>query len=132
MCNLSSVIFERFERELNLKFLRREGSSARVFSLNTERADENLYSRIIEIIEDELRSLRNGEYQRMEISGGENVDSGIKQAEILRGVCYEIYCFNCLSMCYLRVLWERGLFYKREWISVDSDEILNSPWFLEE
>lgn len=132
MCNLSSVIFERFERELNLKFLRREGSSARVFSLNTERADENLYSRIIEIIEDELRSLRNGEYQRMEISGGENVDSGIKQAEILRGVCYEIYCFSCLSMCYLRVLWERGLFYKREWISVDSDEILNSPWFLEE
>lgn len=132
MCGLSSRIFERFEKELDLGFTKREGSSARALSLNTERADENLYSGIIEIIEDELRDLRNGEYQKMEISGGENIDSGIRQTEILRGICYEIYCFDCLSMYYLRVLWERGIFYQREWISVDMDEILNSPWFLED
>jgi|GEM_PF-2249280 hypothetical protein len=124
-------VFEEIKKRFSLPYLTKEEGLVRVFSINTNEASEELYSAILEIIEKELRGLKNGEYQKMEISKGENFDSGIKQTEILKGVCYEIYSFDTLTMCYLRVLWERGIFYKREWISVDADEMKKSPWFSE-
>lgn len=132
MCGIAERLFERLHNELQVEFSKRERGLVRTFSINTKNASEDLYSSILKIVEEVLSDVKNGEIQKMEICRGENIDSGVRQTEILRGVCYEIYCFDCFSMCYLRVLWERGLVYRREWISVDADEILKSPWFSEE
>ncbi len=72
---------------------------------------------------------KNGEIQTIDIQAGRNIDLGIEQTKILNGKFFEFYCYTCFSIAFIRILLEEGIYYKQRWISIDIDEILNTPWF---
>ena len=92
-----------------------------------------IFFEIVKLIETELTDTKKfyGEIQKIEIKKGENIDIGIKQVEIINGRYYELYCYKCYSLIFLRLWLEKGLAVSKNkiWISIDIDEILDTPWF---
>lgn len=86
---------------------------------------------IANFVEENLKEhlKEKGEIQITRISSGKNIDLGIKQANILDGRYFEIYCYKCFSIVFLRMWVEEGLYVKKSWISIDIDELLDTPWF---
>ncbi len=94
---------------------------------------EELYKDVAKAVEQGVRKLvlDCGEVQTLE-GHGENVDLGLKQTLLLQGRYFEVYCFNCYSVTFVRVHLEEGLTKDKrgqQWVSVDVDEVAKSPWF---
>jgi len=140
MCNLTENIFktvkERFNEDKRLKekfnIMMKKDKNCIVGSANIDvKADiKGFFNDVCRTVENVVKNV-NGEYQSVEIKHGKNVDLGIKQAEILEGRFFEVYCYKCLSIGFIRVWLEKGLYIKKSWISVDVDEILETLWFKE-
>lgn len=101
--------------------------------------EEELYRDVAAAVEASLREsvLDCGELQTLE-GRGENIDLGLKQALLGPGKWFEVYCFNCYSVTFVRVHLEEGLTMDKrgqKWMSVDVDESgtrsSRSLWFEE-
>ncbi|MDY6864375.1 MAG: hypothetical protein SVY15_00180 [Halobacteriota archaeon] len=143
MCDLTECIMDivkEFEGDSRLKeeFTQKIEKSSK-YTIGTtnlypgEGEEVGLFNDLVSRLEDYLKDRLNesGEVQILEISSGENIDIGIKQAEVLCGRLFEIYCYKCFSITFLRVWLEEGIFIKKRWISVDVDELTGTPWFNE-
>ncbi|MDY6966606.1 MAG: hypothetical protein SVM80_11700 [Halobacteriota archaeon] len=144
MCNLTEEIFclvkefeddTRVNEDFRIKIKRspgyiigttniypREGSEEELFLSIADRIKEHLIKHLKE----------SGEIQVLKVSSGENIDLGIKQARILDGRFFEMYCYKCFSIVFLRIWLEEGIFIKKRWVSVDVDELISTPWFKDE
>lgn len=96
---------------------------------------EELYRDVASAVEATVRRsvLDCGEVQTLE-GRGENVDLGLRQALLDPARYFEVYCFNCYSVTFVRVHVEEGLTKEKRgqrWISVDVDEVGKSLWFEE-
>jgi len=140
MCNLTENIFKnikiKFENDERLKekfnIMIKKDKNCIVGSANIDvKVDiKGFFNDVCLTVENVVKNV-NGEYQSVEIKEGENVDLGIKQAEILDGRFFEVYCYKCLSIGFIRIWLEKGLYIKKKWISVDVDENLKTLWFKE-
>jgi len=140
MCNLTENIFktvkERFEEDKRLKekfnIMIKKEKNCVVGSTNIDVKGgiKGFFNDVCLTVENVVKNV-NGEYQSAEIKEGENVDLGIKQAEILDGRFFEVYCYKCLSIAFVRIWLEKGLYIKKKWVSIDVDEILETLWFKE-
>lgn len=140
MCNLTENVFktvkERFKDDKRLKekfnVMIKKDKKYVIGSTNIDVKNdiEDFFNDVCLAVENTVKNV-NGEYQSVEIKYGENVDLGIKQAEILDGRFFEVYCYDCLSIAFVRVWMEKGLYIKKKWISVDVDENLKTLWFKE-
>lgn len=97
---------------------------------------EDMFRDVSNAIEKKMKEYFDdkGEVQVFSGGSGENIDIGVKQALIKNGKFFEIYCFNCYSLTFIRIWLEEGLIKTtrgKKWISIDVDEILDSPWFKE-
>ncbi|MEM1657960.1 MAG: hypothetical protein QXK94_02900 [Candidatus Jordarchaeales archaeon] len=72
---------------------------------------------------------RNGEVIECEVLRGRIIDGGEVWFHVLEGTVVEAYCFACESISFVRVLHEQDPRSGREWVSVDVDENLETPWF---
>jgi len=145
MCELTAYIFDQIEKEfkddirLDKSFKTRiEGISKYITgTTNIYPKKDNIDDFFVDIsnfIEKKLkeRLKKDGEIQITKISSGQNIDLGIKQANIIEGRYFEIYCYKCFSIVFLRIWLEEGIYVKKKWISVDVDELLETPWFKDE
>ena len=140
MCNLTENIFKnikiKFENDERLKekfnIMIKKDKNCIVGSANIDvKVDiKGFFNDVCLTVENVVKNV-NGEYQSVEIKHGKNVDLGLKQAEILEGRFFEVYCYKCLSIGFIRVWLEKRLYIKKSWISVDVDEILETLWFKE-
>ncbi|MEM2573105.1 MAG: hypothetical protein QXF77_01670 [Candidatus Jordarchaeales archaeon] len=73
----------------------------------------------------------DGEIIEYEVSEGRILDGGRVWFYVLEGFIVEAYCFTCKSISFARVLHERDPRKGDEWVSVDVDENLDTPWFNE-
>ncbi|MDY6958895.1 MAG: hypothetical protein SVK08_07020 [Halobacteriota archaeon] len=141
MCDLTEGIMGvvgEFEGDFRLKeaFKQRieKSSGYTIGTTNlypTEGQEVDLFNDLVSSLEDYLKDHLNekGEIQILRVSSGENIDIGIKQANVLCGRVFEMYCYKCFSITFLRVWLEEGIFIKKRWISVDVDELTETPWF---
>jgi hypothetical protein len=140
MCNITENIFktvkEEFSHDKRLKekfnVMIKKDKKYIIGSTNIDVKNdiEGFFNEVCLAVENVVKNV-NGEFQRVKIKDGENVDLGIKQAEILEGRFFEVYCYKCLSAAFIRVWLEKGLYIKKKWISVDVDENLKTLWFKE-
>jgi hypothetical protein len=73
-----------------------------------------------------------GELIRSVIRKGEIWDSGKTFFEIKGGMHFEVYCFACKSLTFVRVQHEKMLYPpQREWLSIDIDENQDTIWLAE-
>ena len=72
---------------------------------------------------------RHGEMLTCRLESGEIRDLGDSQAELLNGRYFELYCYECSEVAFVRLWLEAGTFYKKTWISLDIDVVENSLWF---
>ena len=138
MCNITENVFkivkERFKDDKRLKekfnVMIKKDKKYVIGSTNIDVKNdiEGFFNDICCAIENVVKNV-NGEYQSVEIKHGKNVDLGIKQAEIVNGKFFEVYCYKCLSTAFVRIWLEKGLYIKKKWISVDVDENLKTLWF---
>jgi hypothetical protein len=141
MCQFVERLFpaikNKFEnnRRLKQKFniMMKKDNNYSIGSVNIE-AKENfidyIFDEVVLIAEEAINNLKC-EVQKFILERGENIDLGLKQAEILKGLIYEIYCYSCNSVIFLRILTEKALFIDKRWISVDCDELRETLWFKE-
>ncbi|MHA1606724.1 MAG: hypothetical protein ACTSWP_04160 [Candidatus Freyarchaeota archaeon] len=73
----------------------------------------------------------NGEIIECKVDEGCIIDGGKPWFNIIRGYILETYCFTCKSVTFIRVLHEKDPRRNVEWVSVDVDENLKTPWFKE-
>lgn len=74
----------------------------------------------------------NGELIKSTIRKGEIWDSGKPYFEIKGGSHFEVYCFACKSLTFVRVQHEKMLYSpQKEWLSIDIDEDLDTLWLTE-
>lgn len=141
MCQFVERLFPaieiKFKNDKRLKqrfnVLMKKDNNYRIGSVNLEPSEEFLdviFQEIALIAEETIKNSKC-EVQRFVLEEGENVDLGVKQADILKGLIYEIYCYDCSSVIFLRILAERALFIDKKWLSLDCDEIKNTLWFRE-
>jgi hypothetical protein len=121
-----------------LKFKRKEKGNAVIVTTNIYLKEKSeLYefvSHISSIVESIIKKhlALNGEIIKLSIERGTVSDRGEVWFEIVEGVVFEVYCFTCRSISFVRVLHEKQLYgEKNEWISLDIDEYLDSQWFEE-
>ncbi|MBI4362323.1 MAG: hypothetical protein HY558_04035 [Euryarchaeota archaeon] len=147
MCGLTqrtlAALSDKFEKDPRLErpFQPNQGEEGKVqvagVNLYPKRGQaQEVFEDVSAHLEERMRQrvLDCGEIQVLEGAHGENVDIGVRQAQILQGKYMEIYCFNCFSVVFLRILLEEGLTKTtqgKQWVSVDVDEIRDSPWFKE-
>jgi hypothetical protein len=75
---------------------------------------------------------QSGELIRSIIRKGEIWDSGKTYFEIKGGSHFEVYCFKCKSLTFVRVQHEKMLYPpQREWLSIDVDENQDTLWLAE-
>jgi hypothetical protein len=89
---------------------------------------------ISERIENTIKSHigSNGELIEGVISTGNIWDGEKTYFEIKGGYYFEVYCFTCKSLTFIRVTHERTLYPpERQWISIDMDEDQNTIWLEE-
>lgn len=134
---LFPVIKDKFQADERLKqkfnVMTKEDNSCSIASVNLEPREQFLdaiFQDIAVVAEGIIKNLKC-EVQKFILEKGENIDLGLKQAEILKGLIYEIYCYDCSSLIFLRVVVEKALFIDKKWLSVDCDEIKNTLWFRE-
>ena len=73
-----------------------------------------------------------GELIKSMIKEGEIWDSGKTYFEIKGGSHFEVYCFTCKSLTFVRVQHEKMLYDPRkEWLSIDIDEDNDTLWLAE-
>jgi hypothetical protein len=73
-----------------------------------------------------------GEFMKSMIKVGEIWDSGKIYFEIKGGSHFEVYCFACKSLTFVRVQHEKMLYPPRkEWLSIDIDEDSDTLWLAE-
>lgn len=121
-----------------LKFKRKEKGSAVIVTTNIYLKEKAQLPEFLLHISSVLESIIkkhlafNGEIIKLGINGGIVNDRGEVWFEVVEGVIFEVYCFTCRSISFVRVLHEKQLYgEKKEWISVDVDEYLDSQWFEE-
>lgn len=142
MCELTSYTFNLIEKEFrndnrldcgfNIKIEKNPAYIIGTTNIYPKKDHINsFFGDISEFIEEKLkeRLKEDGEVQISKILSGKNIDLGIKQANILDGRYFEIYCYKCFSIVFLRIWLEEGIYVKKKWISVDMDELLKTPWF---
>lgn len=121
----------RIERDFNVT-LRKSGKHtilmANIYPLEGHAIHlfKEICSEIEEIVRGKMKEM--GEVQTFRNGCGENVDLGITQTKVLDGLYMEFYCYRCSSSSFLRI-WMEEDGKGRKWISVDLDEIVQSPWF---
>lgn len=141
MCNFTEALFDeiksRFGEDERIKekfrVMLKRAKNYTIGTVNIEpkaRFVNVLFKELVELAEQKLQGLK-GEIQKFGIRKGENFDLGVKQAEILKGKFFEIYCYDCSSVTFLRLWLESALFLDKKWLSVDCDEIKNTLWFKE-
>lgn len=143
---LSSEIIAEIENVLSgdlrlsesLKFKRKEKGNAVIVTTNIYLKEKSgLYefvSHISSVVESTIKKhlALNGETIKLSIERGTVSDRGEIWFEIVEGVVFEVYCFTCRSIIFVRVLHEKQIYgEKNEWISLDIDEYLDSQWFEE-
>jgi hypothetical protein len=75
----------------------------------------------------------HGEFIKGTISTGYIWDSGKSYFEIKGGFYFEVYCFACKSLTFIRLTHERTLYApEKEWLSIDMDEEQNTVWLDEQ
>lgn len=140
MCDITEDIFkivkEKFKDDKRLKekfnVTIKKDKKQIIGSTNIEVKNdiERFFNDVCCAVENVVKKV-DGEYLSVEIKHGKNVDLGIRQAEILDGRFFEVYCYKCLSSAFVRIWLEKGLYIKKKWISIDVDEILETLWFKE-
>ncbi len=144
MCNVAEQLFEAIKQKFSCehdkrikeKFnvMLRKNKNYTIASANIEVKQEyieNVFDDLCTLAENKLKNIK-GEIQAFEIKKGENVDLGVRQAEIIKGKFFEVYCYECMSVIFLRIWLENLLFINKKWLSIDCDEIQNTLWFKEE
>ncbi len=136
---VESVLREDVRLAERVKFKRKERGNTIILTTNIYLRDKSLLSEfvsyianIVELVIEKHLAL-NGEIIKTNIESGTVSDRGEVWFEIVDGAMFEVYCFACSSISFVRVLHERQLYgEKNEWISLDVDEYRDSPWFEEE
>lgn len=120
------------------KFKCKEKEDAIIWTTNIYLRDKSQLSEFVSYIADVVESIldkhlaSDGEIIRLSVGGGTVSDRGEIWFEIVDGVVFEVYCFTCRSISFVRVLHEKQLYgEKNEWVSLDIDEYLDSRWFEE-
>lgn len=123
---------ERLEKPLEVKI--RDKNNYTIGTANIYFKDQALFQELAGYAEQFLIDFArpNGEIQIAEVRAGKNIDLGIEQVRILDGKSFEVYCYECLSISFIRIILEEGLYYKQRWASIDIDELINTPWFAED
>jgi hypothetical protein len=141
VCGITRFVFSLVnswaeEKALKERGKMREGKGEKYtigwINLYPEKDVEELFKDLAERVEKGIKDYiqEKGEIQTFSGGKGENIDLGIRQALLLNGKFFEVYCFDCFSISFIRVWIEESLVQeKKKWISVDVDEILNSIWF---
>ena len=91
-------------------------------------------NKISERIENAIKSHigSNGELIKGVISTGYIWDGGKSYFEIKGGFYFEVYCYTCKSLTFIRVTHERTLYApEKQWLSIDMDEDQNTIWLEE-
>jgi hypothetical protein len=121
-----------------VKFGRKEKGNAIIVTTNIYLKEKSLLGEFFSYISNsvgliiEKHLALNGEIIKMNIERGTVSDRGEVWFEIIEGVVFEVYCFTCRAISFVRVLHEKQLYgEKNEWISLDIDEYLDSQWFEE-
>ncbi|MFB0560856.1 MAG: hypothetical protein ACETWM_06565 [Candidatus Lokiarchaeia archaeon] len=121
-----------------VKFKRKERGNANIVTTNIYLKEKSLLGEFVSYISDGVESIiekhlaLNGEIIKLKIERGTVSDRGEVWFEIVNGVVFEVYCFTCKAISFVRVLHEKQLYgEKNEWISLDMDEYLDSQWFEE-
>jgi hypothetical protein len=89
---------------------------------------------ISETIESKIKShiLSKGELIKGVISKGYIWDDQKVYFEIRSGIYFEVYCFKCKSLTFIRVTHEKTLFSpEKQWLSIDMDEDHDTLWLEE-
>ncbi len=74
----------------------------------------------------------HGELIKSAIRTGEIWDSSKNYFEIKAGSHFEVYCFTCRSLTFVRIQHEKMLYApEKEWLSIDVDENQDTLWFAE-
>lgn len=117
------------------KLLRRTKNKYSVCSGNfffeDAREIQSAVSVVTGIIDNTIRNhaCSKGETIINNISKGEILDGGQKYFEIRGGSTFEVYCFSCRTLTFIRVTDEKQLFdSQKEWLSIDIDEIQDPLW----
>jgi hypothetical protein len=88
-------------------------------------------SEITRLIEETIKMHigSHGELIKNTIRTGEIWDSGKTYFEIKGGFHFEVYCFTCKSLTFVRVQHEKMLYApEKEWLSIDVDENQDTLW----
>ncbi|MBS7250395.1 MAG: hypothetical protein KIH08_07370 [Candidatus Freyarchaeota archaeon] len=120
------------------KFKRKEKENAIIWTTNIYLKDKSQLSEFVSYIADVVESIlerhlaSDGEIIRLSVGSGTVSDRGEIWFGIVGGVVFEVYCFTCRSISFVRILHEKQLYgEKNEWVSLDIDEYLDSQWFEE-
>ena len=121
-----------------VKFKRKEKGNAIIVTTNLYLKEKSMLYEFVSYIANIVESIiekhlaLNGEIIKSNIESGTVSDRGEIWFEIVNGVVFEVYCFTCKAISFVRVLHEKQLYgEKNEWISLDMDEYLDSQWFEE-
>ncbi|HDM23660.1 hypothetical protein DRO02_02210 [archaeon] len=105
-------------------------------SNNVSKIPSTTLKKVLEEIVDKcnetVEQASDGNYEiiKREVTGGAIINNGKMEAKILRGYILECYIFKLRRLIFLRIEVDRTLWKPvKTWISVDIDEIIDSPWF---
>ncbi|MGQ9720024.1 MAG: hypothetical protein ACUVXA_01740 [Candidatus Jordarchaeum sp.] len=119
-----------------VKFRRKEKGNSVIVTSNIYLNEKTLLSELVSYISGIVQKIiekhlaLDGEIIKLNIDKGTVSDRGEIWFEVVSGVIFEVYCFTCRSISFVRILHERQLYgEKNEWISLDMDECLDSQWF---
>lgn len=101
------------------------------FSTRDQEDIPTAISEITRLIEETIKMHigSHGELIKNTIRTGEIWDSGKTYFEIKGGSHFEVYCFNCKSLTFVRVQHEKMLYApEKEWLSIDVDENQDTLW----
>lgn len=86
------------------------------------------------VIENAIKAHVNsrGELIKSIVGSGEIWDSGKRYFEVKGGFHFEVYCYDCRSLTFIRLAHEKTLYYPAsEWLSIDIDEDQDTVWLEE-
>ncbi len=120
------------------RFTRKERENAVIVTTNIYLRKKSQFPEFVSYLTGIVKSIienhigLNGEIIRLDVRGGVISDRGEIWFEVIGGVVFEVYCFTCRSISFVRILHEKQLYgEKNEWISLDVDEYRDSQWFEE-
>jgi len=120
------------------RFTRKERGNAVIVTTNIYLRKKSQFPEFVSHLASIVKSIienhigLNGEIIRLDVEGGVISDRGETWFEVIGGVVFEVYCFTCRSISFVRILHEKQLYgEKNEWISLDVDEYRDLQWFEE-